>query len=111
MPISSGKEFILPYSRHIAIGCSQMITKRVKEKMIPFTEKTFAHDWHSTYIASNMKGIYCIDEPLFGYRLHGNNIYGARLPFKKVFISINGCPHISDSDFIFISRKRKWKKL
>lgn len=37
--------------------------------------------------------------------------YGARLPFKKVFISINGCPHISDSDFIFISRKRKWKKL
>lgn len=82
MPISSGKEFILPYSRHIAIGCSQMITKRVKEKMIPFTEKTFAHDWHSTYIASNMKGIYCIDEPLFGYRLHGNNIFGGR-SFKQ----------------------------
>lgn len=82
MPISSGKEFILPYSRHIAIGCSQMITKRVKEKMLPFTEKTFAHDWHSTYIASNMNGIYCIDEPLFGYRIHGNNIFGGR-SFKQ----------------------------
>ena len=82
MPILIGNNFILPFSRHIAIGCSQMITKRVKEKMIPFTEKTFAHDWHSTYIASNMKGIYCIDEPLFGYRLHGNNIFGGR-SFKQ----------------------------
>lgn len=82
MPILSCNNFILPFSRHIAIGCSQMITKNVKEKMLPFTENTFAHDWHSTYIASNMKGIYCIDEPLFGYRLHGNNIFGGR-SFKQ----------------------------
>ena len=52
MPIVEGKNFILPFSRHIAIGCSQMITKEVKEKMLPFTENTFAHDWHSTYIAA-----------------------------------------------------------
>ncbi len=69
---------ILPFARHIAIGCSQMITKDVKEKMLPFTEKTFAHDWHSTYIAANLKGIYCIDKPLFGYRIHENNIFGGR---------------------------------
>ena len=73
---------ILPYARHIAIGCSQMITKEVKEKMLPFTEKTFAHDWHSAYIASNLKGIYCIDKPLFGYRIHENNIFGGR-SFKQ----------------------------
>jgi len=78
MPIVNGKEFILPFSRHIAIGCSQLFTKQVKEKIIPFTEKTFAHDWHSVYIASQLKGIYCIDEPLFGYRIHGNNIFGGR---------------------------------
>lgn len=78
MPIVNGKDFILPFARHIAIGCSQMITKSVKEKMLPFTEKTFAHDWHSAYIASNMKGIYCINKPLFGYRIHQNNIFGGR---------------------------------
>lgn len=82
MPIVKGKDFILPYSRHIAIGCSQMITKEVKEKMLPFTENTFAHDWHSAYIASNINGIYCIDKPLFGYRIHENNIFGGR-SFKQ----------------------------
>lgn len=78
MPIVSGKKIILSFSRHIAIGCSQMLTKEVKEKIIPFTEKTFAHDWHPVYIASQLKGIYCINEPLFGYRLHENNIFGGR---------------------------------
>lgn len=82
MPIVKGKDFILPYSRHIAIGCSQMITKEVKDKMLPFTENTFAHDWHSAYIASNINGIYCIDKPLFGYRIHENNIFGGR-SFKQ----------------------------
>lgn len=78
MPIVSGKDFILPFSRHIAIGCSQLFTKQVKEKMIPFSEKTFAHDWHSVYIASQLKGFCCVNEQLFGYRIHGNNIFGGR---------------------------------
>lgn len=78
MPKVNGKNFILPYARHIAIGCSQMITKEVKEKMLPFTKNTFAHDWHSTYIASNLKGIYCIERPLFEYRIHSDNIFGGR---------------------------------
>ena len=69
---------ILPFSRHIAIGCSQLLTKKVKELMLPFTENTIAHDWHSLYIANKLKGIYCIDEPLFDYRLHGNNAFGGR---------------------------------
>lgn len=78
MPIVSGKSFILPFARYIAIGCSQIITKEVKEKMLPFTKDAIAHDWHSLYIASNLKGIYCINKPLFGYRLHGSNIFGGR---------------------------------
>ena len=73
---------ILPFSRHIAIGCSQLFTKRVKDLMIPFTENTMAHDWHSLYIANALNGVYCIDKPLFGYRLHGNNAFGGR-SFKQ----------------------------
>lgn len=69
---------ILPFSRHIAIGCSQLFTKEVKDIMLPFTPHTMAHDWNSVYIASKLKGIYCIDKPLFEYRLHANNAFGGR---------------------------------
>ena len=69
---------ILPFSRHIAIGCSQLLTKEVKELMLPFTENTIAHDWHSLYIADKLKGFCCIDKPLLGYRIHGNNAFGGR---------------------------------
>ena len=83
MPILNGEyKEILPFSRHIAIGCSQLFTKEVKELMLPFSEKTYAHDWHSVYIASKLKGIYCIDKPLFGYRIHEGNIFGGR-SFKQ----------------------------
>lgn len=84
MPILNEKyqKEILPFSRHIAIGCSQLFTKRVKDLMIPFTENTMAHDWHSLYIANALNGVYCIDKALFGYRLHGNNAFGGR-SFKQ----------------------------
>ena len=83
MPILDKKyKEILPFSRHIAIGCSQLFTKEVKELMIPFTSKTYAHDWHSVYIANKLKGVYCIDKPLFGYRIHEGNIFGGR-SFKQ----------------------------
>ena len=81
VPLVKGKSK-LAISRCVGIGCSQIITKEVKEKMLPFTEKTFAHDWHSAYIANNLKGMYCIDKPLFGYRIHENNIFGGR-SFKQ----------------------------
>lgn len=82
MPIISGKDILLPFSRHIAIGCSQLFTKRVKEKMLPFTENTIAHDWNSLYIANRLNGFTCIDKPLLGYRLHDDNAFGGR-SFKQ----------------------------
>ena len=69
---------IIPFTRHIAIGCSQLFTKEVKDKMIPFTYNTIVHDWQSTYIASRLNGIYCVEKPLFGYRIHDTNIFGGR---------------------------------
>lgn len=82
LPEINGKDNILTFSRPVAIGCSQMITKQVKDKMLPFTENTFAHDCHSIYIASKLKGVYCINKPLMGYRIHQNNIFGGR-SFKQ----------------------------
>ncbi len=68
----------LAISRYIGIGCSQIITKDVRDKMIPFLDSVMAHDWLASFIANENKGISYIDEPLFEYRLHENNVFGGR---------------------------------
>lgn len=68
----------LAISRCIGIGCSQLFTKSVKDKMLPYTENVMAHDWLVAFIANENKGISYIEEPLFGYRLHNTNVFGGR---------------------------------
>ena len=46
--------------------------------MLPFTDQVMAHDWLSAFIANEENGIYCIKEPLLGYRLHNTNVFGGR---------------------------------
>ena len=65
-------------SRCVGIGCSQIITKEVKEKMLPFKEEVIAHDWLAAFVSSEGKGIKYIEEPLFDYRLHTTNVFGGR---------------------------------
>ena len=55
-----------------------MITKDVKQKMLPFKEQVIAHDWLAGFIANEGKGIAYIKEPLFDYRLHNTNVFGGR---------------------------------
>ena len=78
MPKINGKENILAFSRHIAIGCSTVFTKKIKKQMLPFDDCVMAHDWLNVYLASKQNGVTCIDEPLFEYRLHGSNEFGGR---------------------------------
>lgn len=52
MPIINGKNNILAFSRHIAIGCSEVFTRKIKEQMLPFDETVMAHDWINMYLAS-----------------------------------------------------------
>ena len=78
LPIINGKSNILAFSRHIAIGCSCMFTKKIKEQMLPFSENVMAHDWVNVYLASKQNGVACIEEPLFEYRLHNSNEFGGR---------------------------------
>ena len=77
MPLVEGKSK-LAIARYIGIGCSQIITKDVRDKMIPFLDSVMAHDWLASFIANENKGISYIDEPLFEYRLHENNVFGGR---------------------------------
>lgn len=78
MPIINGKNNILCFSRHVAIGCSSMFTKKIKEQMLPFNENVIVQDWQNVYLASKQNGIACIEEPLFDYRLHNSNQFGGR---------------------------------
>lgn len=77
VPLIQGKSH-LAISRCIGIGCSQMITKKVKEKMIPFTKSVIAHDWLAAFIANENNGMTYLKESLFAYRLHTNNVFGGR---------------------------------
>lgn len=78
LPKMNGKNSTLACSRHIAIGCSQIFTKKIKELMLPFKKSVMAHDWVNVYLATIGKGVSYIDEPLFGYRLHNSNEFGGR---------------------------------
>ena len=77
VPLIQGKSK-LAISRCVGIGCSQIITKSVKDKMIPFKDRVIAHDWLAAFIANEGKGIDYIEEELFDYRLHNSNVFGGR---------------------------------
>lgn len=77
VPLINGKNK-LAISRCVGIGCSQIITKSVKDKMIPFKSEVIAHDWLAAFIANEGKGMCYIKEPLFDYRLHNTNVFGGR---------------------------------
>lgn len=65
-------------SRYAGLGCSQIITKEVKNKMLPFKSEVMAHDWLAGFIANEQKGIDYIYDELFSYRLHTSNVFGGR---------------------------------
>ena len=77
VPLVHGKSK-MAITRCVGIGCSQMITKEIKDKMIPFQNTVIAHDWLAAFLANQGKGMIYIKEPLFGYRLHTNNVFGGR---------------------------------
>lgn len=77
IPLINGKNH-LAISRCIGIGCSQIFTIDVKNRMLPFSNNVIAHDWLASFLANEGKGISYIDEPLFGYRLHDKNVFGGR---------------------------------
>ena len=56
VPLVNGKSK-LAISRCVGIGCSQIITKDVRNKMIPFKKWTIAHDWLAAFIANEALSI------------------------------------------------------
>lgn len=96
-PIVTGKNDILAFTRSISLGCSQIITSDLKEKILPFKDNVMAHDWLTMFMASINKGIGFIEEPLLDYRLHNDNIFGGRSLKNNLQRNRNGKKY---SDFL-----------
>lgn len=98
LPLISGKDNSLAFSRHIAIGCSQLFTREVVEKVLPFNDDVIAHDWNTLYVATKLKGVSYINKPLFEYRVHKSNVFGGKdvvASKMKAFKKENGCSYKS----------------
>ena len=101
MPLIN-KHSKLAISRYAGIGCSQLFTKEVKEKALPFFKSVIAHDWLIGFIANEGKGISYIEEPLFGYRLHQSNVFGGRSLNQNLLIwkEKNGKEKVIDKAYL-----------
>ena len=62
---------------NISPGCSMCITKKLNETFLKTYNFKMPHDWHMTLLASLKDGCCLLNEPLIGYRLHGNNTIGS----------------------------------
>lgn len=75
---ASGKAFIRFLFSTFVIGCSMLMSKELVKQALPIPEGERYHDWWMALIASTMKGIVYLDEPLFMYRQHHFNTIGMK---------------------------------
>jgi glycosyltransferase involved in cell wall biosynthesis len=66
IPICAFNSFIL--------GCSIMFQRQLVDYILPITDDSYNHDKWIVFIASCVGKIKFIDEKLFSYRVHGNNL-------------------------------------
>lgn len=62
--------------RNVFQGAALLFDKEILKKALPFPDNMKYHDWWLALIASEIKGIGYIDEPVLRYRQHGNNVTG-----------------------------------
>lgn len=66
VPICAFNSFVL--------GCSIMFHKRLVKYVLPIEDESYNHDKWIVFFASCVGEVKFIDERLFSYRLHGNNL-------------------------------------
>lgn len=55
-------------------GCCMGITRKLKDKALPFPTRIPTHDGWLACMALSMNSYYYIPEPLIKHRIHGNNV-------------------------------------
>lgn len=70
-----GKNFYNIAYENSIMGCSMMVKKEFIDKVMPFPEDGFYHDWYLAIMAKALnKEIFFVDKVLQLYRSHSNNI-------------------------------------
>ena len=74
-------------------GCSMMISRDIKDKVLDHWDDRIAHDWLLALFAAWEKGLYFYNKPLFCYRIHSSNttgmIQGEKTGLLKKLSNIN----------------------
>ena len=75
-------------------GCTMMINKALKNKVIPYPKELLMHDWWVSLNATHFASIGYIKEPTIYYRQHNYNVMGANSSkshnfLKKIFFIKN----------------------
>lgn len=77
-------------------GCSLAITSYLKNRFINSFTEDFFHDWLLNLLASEEKGMYFYNHPLFKYRIHDNNTIGI-----NDFENCNGYDRIKKTNTLY----------
>lgn len=79
-------------------GCTMIINKALKEKVVSIPQNAIMHDWWIGLIASTLGKIVPIQEPTILYRQHENNEVGAKnINSINLLISKLNYKHINSS--------------
>lgn len=72
--------------QNVALGCTVMVNRALLALALPIPPEARMHDHWFSLCAMAMGAMDFIDEPLMGYRQHGNNVVGVRRNLDKGYI-------------------------
>ncbi len=69
---------------NVSPGCTAAFKKDIVSEYLKASECKIPHDWELNLIAANRNGLAFYNQPLIGYRIHGNNTIGLDLQSSVV---------------------------
>lgn len=82
--IASNRKFENSYFHYFVQGASTMISRKLKEKILPFPNDVYIHDRYFHIMAELFGERTYISTPTMLYRQHENNLIGTSSLFKKI---------------------------
>ena len=82
-------------ARNYFQGCAMMVRKDLADEYLKRNDFELPHDWGLALLAASHEGLFFLDQPLFDYRIHDENVTGLpqarkRTPLRAVRMLLNG---------------------
>jgi len=82
------KGFLTNFGRTTNLGCSFAFTKKIKDFVLPFPKKIVSHDIWIRVLSELKFNVAYVEEPLFYYRRHLNNLSDVQKSKNSLFFMI-----------------------